>query len=73
LTITIKVKEGMSMESTMAEFTVRVIREGDETKTQLLVHGVPVRETLPKPISLTGNEDYQNIFTLVLNAFHKEQ
>jgi hypothetical protein len=63
----------MADQSTMAEFTVRVIREGDETRTQLLVHGVPVRETLPKPLSLTGNNDYQNIFTLVLNAFHKEQ
>jgi len=62
----------MVEQSTMAEFTVRVIREGDETKTQLVVNGVPVRETLPKPISPTGNNDYQNIFTLVLNAFHKE-
>ena len=62
----------MAKQSTMAEFTVRVIREGDETKTQLVVNGVSVRETLPKPISLTGNNDYQNIFTLVLNAFHKE-
>jgi len=61
------------MENTMAEFTVRVIREGDETKTQLVVNGVSVRETSPKPVSLTGNTDYQNIFTLVLNAFHKEQ
>jgi hypothetical protein len=61
------------MENTMAEFTVRVVREEDETKTQLVVNGIPIRETLPKPISLTGNEDYQNIFTLVLNAFHKEQ
>ena len=59
------------MENTMAEFTVRVIREGDETKTQLVVNGVSVRETSPKPVSLTGNEDYQNIFTLVLNAFQK--
>ncbi|MCJ7791824.1 MAG: hypothetical protein MUP49_05410 [Dehalococcoidia bacterium] len=57
----------------MAEFTVRVVREEDETKTQLVVNGIPVRETLPKPLSLTGNNDYQNIFTLVLNAFHKEQ
>ena len=59
------------MTSTMAEFTVRVIKDGDEAKTQLVVHGVPVRETLPKPVSLTGNEDYQNIFILVLNAFQK--
>ena len=63
----------MAEQSTMAEFTVRVIREGDETKTQLVVNGVSVRETLPKPLSITGNNDYQNIFTLVLNAFHKEQ
>jgi len=62
----------MADQSTMAEFTVRVIREGDETRTQLVVNGVSVRETLPKPISLTGNDDYQNIFTLVLNAFHEE-
>ncbi len=62
----------MAEQSTMAEFTVRVIREGDETKTQLVVNGAPVRETSPKPISLTGNNDYQNIFDLVLNAFHKE-
>ena len=61
------------MENTMAEFTVRVVREEDETKTQLVVNGIPIRETLPKPLSLTGNNDYQNIFTLVLNAFHKEQ
>ena len=60
------------MESTMAEFTVRVVRENDEAKTQLIVHGIPVRETLPKPVSLTGNDDYQNIFTLVLKAFKKE-
>ena len=59
------------MENTMAEFTVRVVREEDETKTQLVVNGIPIRETLPKPISLTGNEDYQNIFTLVLNVFQK--
>ena len=59
------------MGSTMAEFTVRVIREEDETKTQLIINGVPVRETLPKPVSSTGNDDYQSIFTLVLNAFHK--
>ena len=59
------------MESTMAEFTIRVVRENDETKTQLIVNGIPVRETLPKPVSLTGNEDYQKIFTLVLNAFQK--
>ena len=59
------------MEGTMAEFTVRVVRENDEAKTQLIVHGIPMRETLPKPISLTGNEDYLNIFTLVLNAFQK--
>ena len=59
------------MENTMAEFTVRVVREEDETKTQLVVNGIPIREALPKPISLTGNEDYQNIFTLVLNAFQK--
>ena len=59
------------MESTMAEFTVRVIRDGDEAQAQLVVHGEPVRETSPKPVSLTGNEDYQNIFTLVLNAFPK--
>ena len=63
----------MAEQSTMAEFTVRVIREGDETKTQLVVNGVSVRETLPKPLSITGNNDYQNIFTLVLNAFRKEQ
>ena len=61
------------MENTMAEFTVRVVREEDETKTQLVVNGIPIRETLPKPLSLMGNNDYQNIFTLVLNAFHKEQ
>ncbi len=59
------------MESTMAKFTVRVVRENDETRTQLIVNNIPVRETLPKPVSLTGNEDYQNIFTLVLNAFPK--
>ncbi len=59
------------MESTMAEFTIRVVRGNDETKTQLIVNNIPVRETLPKPVSLTGNEDYQNIFTLVLNAFQK--
>ena len=59
------------MENTMAEFTVRVVREEDETKTQLVVNGISIREALPKPISLTGNEDYQNIFTLVLNAFQK--
>ncbi len=63
----------MAEQSTMAEFTVRVIRDGDETKTQLVVNGEVVRETLPKPVSLTGNTDYQDIFTLVLNAFHKEQ
>lgn len=55
----------------MAEFTIRVVRENDETKAQLIVNNIPVRETLPKPVSLTGNEDYQNIFTLVLNAFQK--
>ena len=57
------------MTITMAEFTVRVIREGNEAKTQLVIHDKVVRETTPKPVSLTGNEDYQNIFTLVLNAF----
>ena len=60
------------MESTMAEFTIRVVRENDEAKTQLIVNGIPVRETLPKPVSLTGNEDYQNIFNLVLKSFAKE-
>ncbi len=61
------------MEHTMAEFTVRVVRDDDETKTQLVIHDIPVRETEPKPISLLGNEDYQNIFTLVLNAFHTDK
>lgn len=60
------------MENIMAEFTVRVVRDGNETKTQLVVQGKTVRETSPKPLSLLGNDDYQNIFTLVLNAFKKE-
>lgn len=59
------------MNNTMAEFKVRVIREGNEAKTQMVIHDMPVRETEPKPISLTGNGDYQNIFTLVLNYFRK--
>jgi hypothetical protein len=59
------------METIMAAFTVRVVLDGGETKTQLVVQGKTVRETSPKPVSLLGNTDYQNIFTLVLNAFQK--
>ncbi len=60
------------MGNTMAEFTVRVIREDDTTITQLIVNGIPMRETTPRPVSLMGNEDYQNIYTLVLEAFRNK-
>jgi len=60
------------VENIIAAFTVRVVLDGDETKTQLVVHRNVVKETSPKPMSPTGLTDYLNIVTLVLNAFRKE-
>ena len=61
------------MEGTMAEFTVRLVREDNDAKAQLVVDGSPVKETSPKPVSLTGNKDYLEIFGLVLNEFSKRK
>ena len=50
-------------EGTMAEFTIREVREGNESKILLIIHGTEVvAETKLTPITLHGNDIYLRLF-----------
>ena len=54
-------------DSVMAEFTIREVREGNETKLQVVIHGDRVvAEGDLQPIGLTGHPLYSELFSIVL-------
>ncbi len=53
------------MNGTMAEFTIREVREGNKCKVQLVVNGEVVKETSLRDIGLSGHPLYLNIFEKV--------
>ena len=53
----------------MAEFTVRVVREGDETRMEVVIYNNQVvAEGKNHPISLYGHGGYSTLFTHCLEA-----
>lgn len=56
------------MESVMAEYTVRVVRQDDETSVQLLVYDDVVAESPQEIVSSSGNSIYQRLFEDTLTA-----
>ena len=57
------------MKGTMASFEIRVEREGNENKVQLIIHGDTIAAETPlKPIDPFGTPLYLELFAHTLSA-----